>query len=89
MSTRISNEGSLRLSQLMLLAPALHSQVTPDSKADGNLNPDALRRLSEKLSELVGKDAVEGFNQARNEKGEVCYTIRVPYESIESIVLSL
>jgi hypothetical protein len=64
------------LSKLTLPLLDLHSLLTsvvPEAhQYAGNLNPDALKRLSEKLGELVGEDAVKGFNQARNERGEVC-----------------
>ena len=39
--------------------------------ADGKLTDDAITKISEKLSEIVGPEAVESFKRDRNERGEV------------------
>jgi hypothetical protein len=75
--TQGSNEGSLlipfNVSPNLQLVSAFHALLTSVApQHTGNLNPDALKKLSEKLGDLVGEDAVKGFNQARNERGEVC-----------------
>ena len=50
----------------------LSSVASGAGQLTGNFSPETLRKLSEKIGELVGEDAIKGFNQARNEKGEVC-----------------
>jgi len=51
-------------------------------------HPDAVKRLSEKLGELVGEDAVKGFDPARNERGEVCLRYSSTPLVIKSVILS-
>ena len=41
------------------------------SENSGKLTPDAVQKLTEKLKDLVGEDAVEEFNRSRNAQGEV------------------
>lgn len=57
---------------------ALLASLTPDvPDADGGkLTPDQVRALSEKLKELVGEDAADGFAQQHNARGEVCPRMR-------------
>ncbi|KAF8809064.1 hypothetical protein BYT27DRAFT_7188147 [Phlegmacium glaucopus] len=52
---------------------ALLSAIDPEGvgSADGKLTSDVVTKLSEKLSELVGPEAVESFKQDRNERGEL------------------
>lgn len=42
------------------------------SENSGKLTADAVQKLTEKLKDLVGEDAVEEFNRSRNAQGEVC-----------------
>lgn len=52
---------------------ALINSIVPETASDrgGNLAPEALEKLSGKLRELIGDDALKDFNQQRNERGEV------------------
>ncbi|KAF4615400.1 hypothetical protein D9613_002675 [Agrocybe pediades] len=52
---------------------ALIQAVIPDAGAAGsnNLSGDALNRLTAKLSQLMGPEATQGFEQNRNERGEL------------------
>lgn len=53
---------------------ALIQAIIPESGLgpNGKLNGQDVAKLTEKLSELVGPSAVQGFQQNRNERGEVC-----------------
>jgi hypothetical protein len=53
---------------------ALLSAIDPEginNSADGKLTTDAITKLSERLSELVGPEVIESFKKDRNERGEV------------------
>ncbi|KDR73606.1 hypothetical protein GALMADRAFT_212454 [Galerina marginata CBS 339.88] len=41
------------------------------SSSNGKLSGDAIAKLTEKLTELMGPEAVQEFNQNRNERGEL------------------
>lgn len=64
-----TSDGSLRLIALQ----ALLDSLAPGAEASegGKRNPDQVRRISDKLGELLGEDAMPDMSQ-RNEKGEVC-----------------
>jgi hypothetical protein len=50
-----------------------HNLIKSDSSENsGKLTPDVVQKLTEKLKDLVGEDAVEEFNRSRNAQGEVC-----------------
>jgi len=50
----------------------LINTITKDDP-ETNLSPEAIDRLTQKLSEIVGYDAVKDFTPGnRNERGEVC-----------------
>ncbi|KAF6763865.1 hypothetical protein DFP72DRAFT_873628 [Ephemerocybe angulata] len=51
----------------------IHSLIETVTKDDPktNLTPEAITRLTEKLGEIVGLDAVKDFNAGRNERGEL------------------
>ena len=49
-----------------------NSIKSDSSENSGKLTPDAVQKLTEKLKDLVGEDAVEEFNRSRNTQGEVC-----------------
>lgn len=53
---------------------ALIQAIIPDSDLgpNGKLSGQDVAKLTEKLSELVGSSVVQGFQQTRNERGEVC-----------------
>lgn len=55
---------------------ALINSIAPEAAAekDGKLTPEAVGKLSEKLKELVGEDAVKDFEHRRNERGEVRFS---------------
>lgn len=58
---------------------ALIQALVPEASlnSEGKLNGDVVERLSEKLSQLVGPDAVQDDQAAtRNERGEVCSSSR-------------
>ncbi|PFH54125.1 hypothetical protein AMATHDRAFT_44674 [Amanita thiersii Skay4041] len=52
---------------------ALLNSIAPDAipKDGRNLKEEELERLSERITELVGKDAVEQFSLEQNERGEL------------------
>lgn len=58
---------------------ALLNSIAPGN-TQGTGTADAVKKLTEKLGELVGEDAMKEFNQGRNERGEVCS----PYHSTRS-----
>lgn len=53
---------------------ALIQSLLPEASlnADGKFNGDVVERLTEKLSQLVGPEAVQDYKEGRNERGEVC-----------------
>ena len=53
---------------------ALIQSLIPDAAlgSNGKLSGQDVTKLTEKLSELVGPSAVQGFQQTHNERGEVC-----------------
>ncbi|KAF9469337.1 hypothetical protein BDZ94DRAFT_1303822 [Collybia nuda] len=50
---------------------ALLDSIAPESVAGNGTKADAVKKLTEKLEELVGEDAMKEFNQGRNERGEL------------------
>ncbi len=53
---------------------ALIQSILPEAplNADGKFNGDVVEKLTEKLSQLVGPEAVQDYKEGRNERGEVC-----------------
>ncbi|PPQ73599.1 hypothetical protein CVT26_010497 [Gymnopilus dilepis] len=52
---------------------ALIQAIIPEANvnADGKMSADAVERLTEKLTELMGPEAAQGFQHRRNERGEL------------------
>ena len=57
----------------MTALQALLDSLAPGAEADarGKLNSNQVRKLSDKLGDLLGEDMMPDMSQ-RNEKGEVC-----------------
>lgn len=79
--------------KLSIFLPALRAliqAIIPDVSAnsDGKLSGDAVARLTEKLSELMGPEAAQDFKQNRNERGEVCPLFEVSISPLLKLVLA-
>ncbi|EAU88855.2 hypothetical protein CC1G_01228 [Coprinopsis cinerea okayama7 len=61
-------------SQQQAFRSLIESVTNVDTGSSGpktNLSPEAIQRLSERLSEIVGFDAIQDFTPKRNERGEL------------------
>ncbi|EKM82411.1 hypothetical protein AGABI1DRAFT_124880 [Agaricus bisporus var. burnettii JB137-S8] len=64
---------------------ALINSIAPETtlEKNGKLAPEAIEKLSDKLKELIGEDAIQGFGQQRNERGELVNEEGLPIIDIE------
>ncbi|RDB21481.1 hypothetical protein Hypma_011892 [Hypsizygus marmoreus] len=58
-----------------------------ENRSQGHLTPDAVKKLTEKLSEMMGEDIGKSFSQARNKKGELVNEEGLPIIDISEPVL--
>lgn len=62
------------MTYIFLALRALIQAIIPEaasSSSNGKLSVDAVAKLTAKLTELMGPEAADAFQQNRNERGEV------------------
>lgn len=69
---------------------ALINSIAPvtGAESNGKLSREAVEKLSEKLNELVGDEALKNYEHHRNERGEVRFS-RILYTLHSKTIYSL